>query len=122
MAHGNVIKKRLLATLFLLLGCADVTASLFDDRVFADNSTVSLASLTFITEEYPPYNYLDGDRLMGSSVELLEAMLAMRALPWAGMTSATTLGYAATNSPCIGPTPSCFPRPARRAENRGFTG
>lgn len=81
MAHGNVIKKRLLATLFLLLGCADVTASLFDDRVFADDSTVSQASLTFITEEYPPYNYLDGDRLMGSSVELLEAMLAHAGSP-----------------------------------------
>lgn len=76
MAHGNVIKKRLLATLSLLLGCAGVTATLFADRILADDSTASLSSLTFITEEYPPYNYLDGDRIAGTSVELLQAMLA----------------------------------------------
>ncbi|GGC86358.1 substrate-binding periplasmic protein [Vreelandella lutescens] len=76
MAHGNIIKKRLLATLSLLLGCVWLIASLSADRVAADDSTVSLASLTFITEEYPPYNYLEGDRLAGTSIDLLQAMLA----------------------------------------------
>lgn len=33
-----------------------------------------LASLTFITEEYPPYNYLDNQQLTGLSISLLEAI------------------------------------------------
>lgn len=91
MAHGNVIKKRLLATLSLLLGCAGIAAPLFADNTSvastptvsmtapsasAGTDTASLASLTFITEEYPPYNYLEGDRLVGTSIDLLQAMLA----------------------------------------------
>ena len=71
MAHGNVIKKRLLATLLLLLGCAWIATPLS-----AGTPPTSLASLTFITEEYPPYNYLEGDRLAGTSIDLLQAMLA----------------------------------------------
>ena len=36
----------------------------------------TLASLVFITEEYPPYNYVDNQQLAGISVELLEEMFA----------------------------------------------
>tara|TARA_B100000929_G_scaffold288099_1_gene275918 strand:- start:1073 stop:1861 length:789 start_codon:yes stop_codon:yes gene_type:complete len=71
MAYGNVIKKRLLATLSLLLGCAFAILPLS-----ADTLPSSLASLTFITEEYPPYNYRDGGQMVGTSVNLLEDMLA----------------------------------------------
>ena len=35
-------------------------------------AVASLEGLTFITEEYPPYNYRQDDRLEGISVELLE--------------------------------------------------
>ncbi|WP_245904627.1 substrate-binding periplasmic protein [Billgrantia lactosivorans] len=35
-----------------------------------------LEELTFITEEYPPYNYRQNDRLEGISVELLERIFA----------------------------------------------
>ncbi|WP_242597150.1 substrate-binding periplasmic protein [Billgrantia sulfidoxydans] len=36
----------------------------------------SLEGLTFITEEYPPYNYRHDDRLEGISIELLERVFA----------------------------------------------
>ncbi|SDU04939.1 substrate-binding periplasmic protein [Halopseudomonas salegens] len=52
-----------------------------------------LARLNFITEEYPPYNYISGQQLKGSSVDILDAILqhngqqldraAVRVLPWA---------------------------------------
>lgn len=52
-----------------------------------------LDRLTFITEHYPPYNYLDGGELKGSSVSILKAILEhvgsstdvtdIRVLPWA---------------------------------------
>lgn len=52
-----------------------------------------LDRLTFITENYPPYNYLDEGELKGSSVEILKAILQysgtdtdaadIRVLPWA---------------------------------------
>lgn len=52
-----------------------------------------LDRLTFITEHYPPYNYLDEGELKGSSVGILKAMLQhagsttettdIRVLPWA---------------------------------------
>ncbi len=35
-----------------------------------------LEGLTFITEEYPPYNYLQDERLEGISIELLERIFA----------------------------------------------
>ncbi|MGR2740030.1 substrate-binding periplasmic protein [Billgrantia sp. Q4P2] len=35
-----------------------------------------LSGLTFITEEYPPYNYRQHDRLEGVSIELLERIFA----------------------------------------------
>lgn len=52
-----------------------------------------LDRLTFITENYPPYNYLEKGELKGSSVMILKAMLhhsgtdteaaEIRVLPWA---------------------------------------
>ncbi len=54
---------------------------------------VDLDRLTFITEDYPPYNYERGGELRGQSVQVLEAMLDesgseqtlddVRVLPWA---------------------------------------
>lgn len=41
----------------------------------------TLAPLTFITEEYPPYNYLDNQQLTGVSVDLVEAMFAATNTP-----------------------------------------
>ncbi|WP_234260636.1 transporter substrate-binding domain-containing protein [Halomonas sp. MCCC 1A11062] len=40
------------------------------------SAAVALEELTFITEEYPPYNYRQGDRLEGISIELLERIFA----------------------------------------------
>lgn len=52
-----------------------------------------LDRLTFITEHYPPYNYVDEGELKGSSVDILKAILQhagsnieatdIRVLPWA---------------------------------------
>lgn len=44
---------------------------------FAD----TLTSLTFITEEYPPYNYLINQQLAGRSIDLLEAIFAETETP-----------------------------------------
>lgn len=41
----------------------------------------TLTSLVFITEEYPPYNYVDNQQLTGISVELLEAIFAETKTP-----------------------------------------
>ncbi|MDQ7733503.1 transporter substrate-binding domain-containing protein [Halomonas sp. SpR1] len=41
----------------------------------------TLAPLTFITEEYPPYNYLDNQQLTGVSIDLLEAIFAATDTP-----------------------------------------
>lgn len=56
------------------------------------DQTSGLAPLTFITEEYPPYNYIDNQRLSGISIDLLEAIFAetktplsrhdVRSYPW----------------------------------------
>ena len=48
--------------------------------VQADESS-GLASLTFITEEYPPYNYIDNQQLTGISIDLLEAIFAATETP-----------------------------------------
>ncbi|MCH4812535.1 substrate-binding periplasmic protein [Vreelandella neptunia] len=40
-----------------------------------------LASLTFITEEYPPYNYVNNQQLTGRSIELLEAIFVATNTP-----------------------------------------
>lgn len=39
-------------------------------------AAAGLEGLTFITEEYPPYNYRQNDRLEGISIELLERIFA----------------------------------------------
>ncbi|WP_238984556.1 substrate-binding periplasmic protein [Billgrantia kenyensis] len=39
-------------------------------------AAADLQGLTFITEEYPPYNYRQADRLEGHSIELLERIFA----------------------------------------------
>lgn len=41
----------------------------------------TLATLTFITEEYPPYNYIDNQQLTGVSIDLLEAIFAATKTP-----------------------------------------
>ena len=63
---------KLMAMLWLWLA---VVAS-----VQADESS-GLASLTFITEEYPPYNYIDNQQLTGISIDLLEAIFAATETP-----------------------------------------
>ena len=49
-------------------------------NVEADASD-TLAALTFITEEYPPYNYIDDQQLTGVSIDLLEAIFATTKTP-----------------------------------------
>lgn len=44
-------------------------------------SADTLTSLTFITEEYPPYNYLINQQLAGFSIDLLEAIFAETETP-----------------------------------------
>ncbi|SEG41389.1 substrate-binding periplasmic protein [Billgrantia desiderata] len=56
-------------------------------------AAAELEALTFITEEYPPYNYRQNERLEGISIELLERIFAetgstmsredVRYYPWA---------------------------------------
>ena len=76
--------KRLMVVLCLWLAVmASVHAETFD----------GLAPLAFITEEYPPYNYVNNQQLTGRSIELLEAIFAttntplsrqdIRLYPWA---------------------------------------
>lgn len=50
----------------------------------AHGASTSLASLSFVTEEYPPYNYLDPQtgQLRGKAVALLEAMLEQTDTPF----------------------------------------
>jgi polar amino acid transport system substrate-binding protein len=40
----------------------------------ASNQAVSAKDLTYITEQYPPYNYQEDGKLQGISVDLLEKM------------------------------------------------
>ncbi|TVP50712.1 MAG: ABC transporter substrate-binding protein [Halomonas sp.] len=56
---------RIVTVLFVWLTCAPF--SLADEHK-------SLSSLIFITEEYPPYNYLANQQLNGISIELLETI------------------------------------------------
>lgn len=49
-------------------------------NVQADGAN-TLAPLTFITEEYPPYNYLDNQQLTGVSIDLLEAIFTATSTP-----------------------------------------
>ncbi|NGO90469.1 MAG: transporter substrate-binding domain-containing protein [Halomonas sp.] len=76
MGLGKLIFKRGGAALSVWLGSC--LASL---PAFADASPPSLAGLTFITEEYPPYNYLQAGEIKGTAVDLLEAMLAHTSSP-----------------------------------------
>nr|WP_290696650.1 transporter substrate-binding domain-containing protein [Halomonas sp. UBA3074] len=72
--------ERLIAVLCV---CLAITPSTYAE------TPLTLASLTFITEEYPPYNYLDDkidgandrQRLTGLSVELLEAIFTATGTP-----------------------------------------
>ncbi|OAL60130.1 ABC transporter substrate-binding protein [Halomonas sp. ALS9] len=41
----------------------------------------TLTTLTFITEEYPPYNYIDNQQLTGISIDLLDAIFAATQTP-----------------------------------------
>lgn len=59
--------KRLVAVLCLWLAVVS--------NVHAEVSS-TLAPLTFITEEYPPYNYINNQQVTGLSIELLEAIFA----------------------------------------------
>lgn len=59
----------------------------------SSHASATLDELTFITEEYPPYNYRLNDRLEGVSIEVLEAVFEITGsslsrddvhyLPWA---------------------------------------
>ena len=60
--------------------------------VFCVNAVVQLSQLTYLTEEYPPYNFTDGHQLQGVAVDLLVAASAqvdqpvlasqIQVLPW----------------------------------------
>lgn len=52
----------------------------FHSTVHADMPG-TLAPLTFITEEYPPYNYLNNQQLTGLSIDLLEAIFTATKTP-----------------------------------------
>lgn len=51
---------------------------------FAHDASAPLSSLAFVTEEYPPYNYLDTrtGQLQGTAVDLLEAMFEQTDTPF----------------------------------------
>jgi len=76
MGLGKLINKQGGAVLSVWLGSCLASLS-----AFADAPPASLAGLTFITEEYPPYNYLQAGEIKGTSVDLLEAMLAHTSTP-----------------------------------------
>ena len=69
-----------------------VTVSTTTISCLASNQTVSAKDLTYITEQYPPYNYQEDGRLQGISVDLLEKVWerlsvnlnrsAIQLLPW----------------------------------------
>ncbi|WP_092826452.1 substrate-binding periplasmic protein [Vreelandella subterranea] len=58
--------------------------SLLATLALADGSPSGLRSLTFVTEEYPPYNYLDPQtgQLEGRAVTLLESILEHTGTPF----------------------------------------
>lgn len=64
--------KKLMAVLCLWL--------LLASTIHAETSA-NLSSLTFITEEYPPYNYVNNQQIKRFSVELLEAIFAATNTP-----------------------------------------
>lgn len=73
MAYGCTNITRLTAA-----GAFCVSSVITLSSISADacaSSDVSLSSLTFVTEEYPPYNYLADNGLAGKSIDLLEAIL-----------------------------------------------
>lgn len=76
MGLGKLINKQGGAVLSVWLGSCLASLS-----AFADAPPASLAGLTFITEESPPYNYLQAGEIKGTSVDLLEAMLAHTSTP-----------------------------------------
>jgi polar amino acid transport system substrate-binding protein len=51
-----------------------VTIVATSNSSMASNQIVSLENLTYITEQYPPYNYQEDGKLQGISVEILEKM------------------------------------------------
>lgn len=55
-----------------------VTISITAIPCLADDQVSSARNLTYLTEQFPPYNYLKDGKLQGISVDLLEEM-------WAGM-------------------------------------
>jgi polar amino acid transport system substrate-binding protein len=76
---------RLLTLLFLIVSAITVSCLASDQAVFAEG-------LTYLTEQYPPYNYQEDGQLQGISVDLLEKIWtkmgldlnrsAIKLLPW----------------------------------------
>jgi len=61
----------------------------------ADQST-SAKDLTYITEQYPPYNYQDDGKLQGISVDLLEKVWQKWGQTWTEAASNFCPGQKAT--------------------------
>jgi ABC-type amino acid transport substrate-binding protein len=70
-----------------------VTISITTIACLASNQTISAKDLTYITEQYPPYNFEENGKLQGISVDLLEKVWEkmnvslnrsiIKLLPWA---------------------------------------
>ncbi len=83
---------RRLAMLSYLLIPFFLVASVLTMSCLASDQVISAKDLAYITEQYPPYNYLEDDKLQGISVDMLEKMWdkmgvdlnrsAIKLLPW----------------------------------------
>ena len=63
------------SALLLMLACDGGPAETPEPAAEPEPAKPSLDDITFLTEEYPPFNYTNGDKLDGASVALLEAAL-----------------------------------------------
>ena len=67
---GSFIRKCIALGHAMVLICVIVSATVISG--LAAGQTISAKDLTYITEQYPPYNYQEDGKLQGISVDLLE--------------------------------------------------
>ena len=72
ISGGRIIRR--FAVLIFVVALFFVTVSTTTISCLASNQTVSAMDLTYLTEQYPPYNFQEDGRLQGISVDLLEKM------------------------------------------------